>query len=322
MRIPDTTLQLLRAIYRGQHEGYLTLTAIHPSKRLPTPSRHIAITDKTTVHQALADLMTANAQGWGAYFSVALRQQPLDRWKRGGQSDLLTLPALFADLDGDLSTSFQRIQAAGIAGMPAPSAMAGSGRGLHLYWLIAPTADFHTANLVLAGLAQLLGGDVTTAANALRLPGSRNTKPEVNRPCQLLWLAEQRRYTLADFDSYKVEPPPQLSTVPSTRWRAPPPTWRVGTSSTLFDELNPDVVEAVVQVLLRDYAGFVQHNGWIGSLCPCGHVRDQPGRHFGFSPRHGAARCFGRHGQMLLKELCTLIGVDPASYGGLYRKPI
>lgn len=95
------------------------------------------------------------------------------------------------------------------------------------------------------------------------------------------------------------------------RWRAPP---------NLSDELNPDLVEAVVHVLLRDYAGFVQHNGWIGALCPCGHSRDQPGRHFGFSPQHGVARCFGRHGQLLVKELCTLIGVDPASYGGLYRK--
>ncbi|MDL1887999.1 hypothetical protein FBQ96_00185 [Nitrospirales bacterium NOB] len=130
--IPDTTLHLLRTIYQGQPAGYLTLTAIHPSKRLPTPSRHIAITDKTAVHQALDELMIANAQGWGAYFSVALRKHPLERWKRGRQSDLLMLPALFADLDGDLTTSFERIQVAGRAGMPAASAMVGSGRGRHV----------------------------------------------------------------------------------------------------------------------------------------------------------------------------------------------
>lgn len=319
--IPDPTLQLMRAIYRGQQAGYLTLTAIHPSKRLPTPSRHISITDRTAVHQALADLLAANAQSWGAYFSVALRKHPLDRWKRGGQSDLLVLPALFADLDGDLSASFERIQQAGLAGMPAPSAMVGSGRGLHLYWLITPTTDFRTANLVLAGLAERLGGDVTTAANALRLPGSRNTKPDVNRPCQLLWLAEKRRYTLADFIPFQAEtPPPRQPTKLPIRWRAPPPTLRGDKPTLLSDELNPDLVEAVVHILLRDYAGFVQNNGWIGALCPGGHSRDQPGRHFGFSPQHGVARCFGRHGQILLKELCTLIGVDPASYGGLYRK--
>lgn len=314
--IPDLseTLKLLRAIYRGQQAGYLTLTAIHPSKRLPTPSRHIPVTDKKAVHQALADLLAANAQGWGAYFSIALRKHPLERWKRGGQSDLLMLPALFADLDGDLSTSFQRIQAVGIAGMPAPSAMVGSGRGLHLYWFITPTTDFRTANLVLAGLAQRLGGDVTTAANALRLPGSRNTKSEINRPCQLLWLAEKRRYTLADFKAFQAETPSsQQPTELPMRWRAPP---------TLSNELNPALVEAVVHSLLRDYAGFIQKNGWIGALCPCGHSRDQPGRHFGFSPQHGVARCFGRHGQILLKELCALIGVDPAYHGGLYRKPI
>ncbi len=309
--IPDTTLHFLRTIYQGQPVGYLTLTAIHPSKRLPTPSRHIAITDKAAVHQALTDLMTANAQGWGAYFSIALRKYPLERWKRGGQSDLLVLPALFADLDGDLTTSFERIQIAGRAGMPAASAMVGSGRGLHLYWFITPTTDFHTAHRVLAGLAQQLGADVTSPTNALRLPGSHNTKPDVNRPCQLLWLAEHRRYTLADFHAFQIESPPrQQQAVSPIWWRAPP---------TLSDELNPDLVEAVVHILMRDYSGFVQKNGWIGSLCPCGHSRDQPGRHFGFSPLHGVGRCFGRHGQILLKELCTLIGVDPARYGGLYQ---
>ncbi len=301
---------LLNSLYQHCSAGYLTLTAIHPSKRLPTPSRHIAITDKAAVHQALTDLMAANAQGWGAYFSIALRKHPLERWKRGRQSDLLVLPALFADLDGDLTTSFERIQAAGRAGMPAASAMVGSGRGLHLYWFITPTTDFHTAHRVLAGLAQQLGGDVTTPTNALRLPGSHNTKPDVNRPCQLLWLAEHRRYTLADFRAFQIESPPRQQAVSPICWRAPP---------TLPDQLNPDLVEAVVHVLLRNYAGFVQKNGWIGSLCPCAHSRDQPGRHFGFSPLHGVGRCFGRHGQILLKELCTLIGVDPAHYGGLYQ---
>lgn len=313
--IPDETLQLLRAIYRGQREGYLTLTAIHPDHKDRAPSRHLHIRDKTAVHQGLQDLLKANAQGWGAYFSVALRREPLGRWKRGGFSDLLTLTVLYADLDGDLSTSFERIQRSGLGGMPAPSAMIGSGRGLHLYWLLDDTTDFQTANHVLGGLAQQLGGDEVRVTQALRLPGSRNTKPEVNRACKLLWLAENRRYTLGDFAAY-VPPSPEP---PPLRPRAPPPTLR-RSKSPLSDQINTVLVEAVTDVLLREYGGFVQKNGWIGSLCPCGHTRDAPGKHFAFNPASACGVCLGRHARLLLKELCDLLRLDPADYGGLYRQ--
>ena len=305
--ISDETLQLLRAIYQGQREGYLTLTTIHPNKKQRTPSRHLHVTDHAGIHQALADLMRTNQMGWGAYFSVALRKEPLGRWHRGGQSDLLTLTALFADLDGDLSESFERIRKSGLAGMPSASAMIGSGRGLHLYWFIEPTEDFDLANRVLIGLAKQLGGDALTVHNAMRLPGSHNSKVSVNRPCRLLWLADDHRYTLSDFEAFA-----ELPTPSDDRWRAPPPD--------LPDQINPDLVTAVVDVLMRDYDGFVQPNAWIGSLCPVGHAADRPGKHFAFNPKSACGVCFGRHARLLLKDLCQLLGLDPADYGGLYRK--
>ena len=305
-------LRLLRAIYAGQTAGYLTLTAIHPDKQHPTPSRHIQITHKAAIHAALDDLRRANQQGWGAFFSPAVRAKPLDRWHRGGQGDLLTLPVLFADLDGDLPTSFDRLQRSGWREprLPPPSALLGSGRGLHLYWFIEPTTDFVLADQVLAGLAQQLGGDVLNTTYAMRLPGTHNTKPAVNRPCQLLWLTEQRRYTLTDFAAFQVEPAPAPS--PEVTVRAPP--------DPAHDPLNPALVQQVVTVLLAEQRGFVQKNGWIGSLCPGGHARDAPGKHFGFLPDKGVARCFGRHGRILLKDLCTLLEIDPAPYGGVYQK--
>src|SRR5688572_19169579 len=116
--IPNQTLRFLHALYGEQRTGYLTLTAIHPSKQQPTPSRHIPIQDAAAVQAALLDLQRANQLGWGAYFSVALRNSVLDRWHRGGQTDLLTLPVLFADLDGNLSSSLTTLQNAGIAGLP------------------------------------------------------------------------------------------------------------------------------------------------------------------------------------------------------------
>ncbi|MBZ0304423.1 MAG: hypothetical protein K8I82_00005, partial [Anaerolineae bacterium] len=286
---------------------------IHPSRQQPTPSRHIPIQNAAAVQAALLDLQRANQLGWGAYFSAALRNTVLDRWHRGGQADLLTLPVLFADLDGELSASLTTLQNAGIAGLPPPSAMVGSGRGLHLYWLITPTQDFDLANRILVGLAKRLSGDTVTAINAMRLPGTKNTKVGVNRACQLLWLAEHRRYNLADFSAWQDEPVPPPADVPVVQVRAPP------TSST-YDPLNPLLVQKIVQTLTEAYCGFVQKNGWIGSLCPCGHARDAPGKHFGFLPTRGVARCFGRHGQLLLHDLCTHMEIDPADYGGLYQK--
>lgn len=306
--IPDETLQLLRAIYRGQREGYLTLTAIHPARKDRAPSRHLHIRDKAGIHQSLTDLLHANRQGWGAYFSVALRKEPLGRWKRGGQSDLLALTALYADLDGNLSESFERIRKAGMAGMPSISAMIGSGRGLHVWWLLSePTSDFEMVNAVLNGLAKTLIGDHMVAHNAMRLPGSQNTKPGVNRACKLLWLAEDRRYTLTDFAAFAEPQKPPAS--PMTRRNRAPP-----------DQINPTLVDAVVDTLMRDYGGFIQKNGWIGALCPCGHSIDRPGKHFAFAPHLSLGHCFGVHQRLYLRDLCDLLRINPASYGGLYRK--
>jgi len=307
---PSDTQRFLTALYQTSSDGYLTLTAIHPTKQHATPSRHVSIRDPTAIHAALQDLWIANQQGWGAYFSVALRKAPLGRWKRGTQLDVLSLPAVYADLDGDLSQSFARIRQRGIEGLPPPSAMVGSGRGLHLYFLLqTPTQDVVTANQVLSGLAKNLGGDRLTVAQALRLPGSWNTKPSVNRPCRLLWLAEERRYTLADFTTYLNRP------------RSPPVSATYRMPSSYHGSLNPRLIDAVVDRLFTDYEGNLQPNGWIGALCPCGHSIDRPGKHFGFLPQKAVSRCFGRHGQILLKDLCHILGVHPSDYGGLYISP-
>lgn len=311
--IPEDTLQLLRAIYRGQREGYLTLTAIHPDKKQRTPSRHLQICDKEAIHQSLEDLLRANGLGWGAYFSVALRKQPLGRWKRGGESDLLALPALYADLDGNLSDSFERIRKSGMAGMPSASAMIGSGRGLHLYWLIEPTDDFQTANRVLAGLAKQLGGDEARVTQALRLPGSRNTKREVNRKCSLMWLAEDHRYCLADFAAFaEIQKPPAFAT--AKRYRAPP-----GRDLSSSGDFNPDVIRAVEESLIHSLRGFTQPNRWLGSFCPLPHQSDAPGKHFALHPSGKFGVCLGKHRVLKLIDLCRILNIDLAAYGGLYR---
>ena len=82
--------------------------------------------------------------------------------------------------------------------------------------------------------------------------------------------------------------------------------------------LNPDLIRAVIDRLCASYNGYIKPNGYVASLCPCGHAHDAPGQHFNFDPLHGVGLCFGRHGRMLLKDICAEIGINPADYGGLY----
>jgi hypothetical protein len=73
-------------------------------------------------------------------------------------------------------------------------------------------------------------------------------------------------------------------------------------------------------VLYRDYGAQEQRrSAWIAALCPCGHARDSPGAHFFFNPIIGCGRCHGRHGALRLTDLCSILGIDAAAYGGVYR---
>jgi len=84
--------------------------------------------------------------------------------------------------------------------------------------------------------------------------------------------------------------------------------------------LNPDVIDAIVHRLYRDYRARKVRGGWIPALCPCGHARDSPGAHFFFNPAIGCGRCHGRHGTLRLTDLCSLLGMDAAAYGGIFKR--
>jgi hypothetical protein len=301
------TLAFLHALYDGVPEGYLTLTAIHPDKHHPTPSRHVRLHDGPALIEALKHLLEANAQGWGAYFGVAPRQTNLGRWRRGGKDDLVCLPAVFVDIDDEPAAALARLRRFS----PPPSAIVRSGGGIHGWWWVTPTADFALAERVLRGLAHTLGGDHTTVANALRLPGSVNTKAVRNGAlCHLVELHPERRYSLPDFAQYAPDPPLRQSHVCHESPHLDTPHSE--------HVLNPALIEAVTDCLMNDFGGRVKSNGWIAALCPCGHGRDFPGSHFNFDTTRSVGRCFGRHGRLLLKDLCAALKLQPADYGGIY----
>ena len=302
MTIAAETVAFLTALYR-RSGGYLTLSAIHPDRTRPTPSRHIPLADMRALEKGLLDLLAANRGGWGAVFSVATRKANLGRWHRGGSADLHQLPALFADIDRPPREVLPRLRDT----HPPPSAVVLSGGGVHVYWWMSePTDDWLWASAALGWLAERLSGDRTSIVGAMRMPGSRNTKPGRNNARCSLHTLNDHHYTKEDF-------PVNAS---QTTVRDPPR--RHGRSSTLIDRtLNSQLIHAVSNRLLAD-GGHIQNNGWIAAYCPCGHRHDRPGAHFAFNPGIGVGVCHGRHGRLLLHELCHYLNIDPIHYGGLY----
>jgi len=306
MIIPAETTAFLTALYR-RSGGYLTLSAIHPDGTRPTPSRHTRLADTPALEQALLGLRTSNRGGWGAVFSVATRKTDLGRWRRGGHAELYRLPALFTDIDRPPRQVLPRLRGF----HPSPSAVVLSGGGVHVYWWLArPTTDWLWASATLQALAEQLGGDRTHPAGAMRLPGTVNTKPGRNNAHCSLHTLNDRHYTKEDFDIMLPKP------IETTAVRDPPRR-RARSSTSTNRGLNRYLIHVVSSQLLAD-GGRVQRNGWIAAYCPCGHARDRPGAHFAFNPQIGVGVCHGRHGRLLLRELCGRLNINPNHHGGLY----
>ncbi len=284
----------------------LTFTVIHPDGQHPTPSRHIPLDDRAVLLDTLQRLSDTNQMGWGAYFAVGLRKLGLSRWKRGGASEVVALPAFYTDIDDPTDATLMKLRGARLP----PSVVVHSGGGYHAYWLLdEPTSDLHMARRVLQGLAQAFGGDGLSPAQSLRLPGSVNHKPERGGAvCRLVELSD-RHYCLSDFGPFIPPASRPLTKQPTSRAAHPPNS----------KNLNGQLVHAITTVLYRDYAACEQRRSdWLAALCPCGHTRDSPGAHFFFNPTIGCGRCHGRHGTLRLTDLCSVLGIDAATYGGVY----
>ncbi|MEO8612837.1 MAG: hypothetical protein ABI690_33395, partial [Chloroflexota bacterium] len=192
-----------------------------------------------------------------------------------------------------------------------PSVIVHSGGGYHAYWLLdEPTTDLSTSRQVLQGLARALGGDGLSPAQSLRLPGTVNTKPERGGAlCHLVEISD-RHYRLSDFQPF-IPPTPR----PAAPQLSPRAAYHTGSRN-----LNAELLHVITAVLYRDYAAREgQRSTWMAALCPCGHARDSPGTHFFWNPTIGCGRCHGRHGTLRLTDLCSILGIDAAAYGGIYR---
>jgi hypothetical protein len=312
--VSPETRAFLTALF-GRCEAYretacLTLSAIHPDGKQRTPSRHIPLNQTHQLDTALHRLWAANGFGWGAYFAVGLRRHGLGRWRRGGKADILALPALFVDLDDPTTQALTKLR--GFA-LPPSCIVDSGGGGFHAYWwLHEPTVELDRANRMLQALTAYYSSDALSVAQSLRLPQTRNTKPHRGGLCHVIDFADHH-YSLADFEAL----------LPLRDWSLRKHKKPCITAQTVHTVqpvhlLNPALIEAIVDELCRKYGGYRKENGYIAARCPCGHADDAPGKHFNFDPTHGIGICFGRHGRILLKDLCPILGIQPADYGGLF----
>lgn len=299
------TLTFLEALFAPCEQGFLTFTAIHPDGKHPTPSRHVALHDRACLTRALDRLAVANQLGWGAYVAVAPRKMDLGRWRRGGSDDLLALPALFADVDDPSPDTLEGLKDM----VPAPSCITFTGGGYHaLWWLNPAAADLQRARQVLHALAVVLGGDLMSPAQSLRLVGSCNTKPRRNNALCRMVVLQDIHYSLADFDSLvqRLTPPRSARSLRRAYVR------HTSSGSTL----NPDLIAAVTDVLIQQ--GYRRSGDWLSGPCLYAHCHQHGDAHssFGFNTGTGYGHCFRCH-SLLLKDICRTLDIRPADYGGL-----
>jgi len=192
---------------------------------------------------------------------------------------------------------------------PHPSCITFTGGGYHAYWwLDEPLSDMQLARQILRGLQQVSGGDALSVVNSLRLVGSRNSKPHRdNALCQIV--EQQNRY-------YPVETFKHLLPRPTPKTSRPLPRSNIQSHKTTTS-LNPDVLRSVTNHFIQ--MGYVQRGDWLSGAClyPERHQHDDRNSSFGFNARSGYGNCYVC-GSILLKDICTILGIQPADYGKLY----
>lgn len=296
---------LLRQSKDYRNSACLTLTAIHPDGRHRTPSRHIPLNRPDLLDEALARLLATNGKDWGAFVAVGLRRHGLTRYQRGTEHDLVALPAVFIDLDDPSSDALARLKYI----QPVPSCITFTGGGYHAYWwLDKPLVDMGLARGILRGLQRVAKSDPLSPVQSLRLVGTRNTKPDRNNAlCRIVEMHESY---------HKIEAFAPLLPRPTTKPPATPSRCRTFQRST-SNTINPLVLQAVSDQLIG--MGYVQRGEWLCGPClyPTHHQHGDIHHSFGFNVVSGYGNCF-RCGSILLKDICTSLGIQPTDYGGLF----
>lgn len=192
--------------------------------------------------------------------------------KRSGDAACTRTVALPADLDAKLTDGDMRALQSMVDDFPLPpSAVVGSGSGLHIYWCLGAPVDLRVDGMARRvrscadRLARALAGPerhpdlVGNAERLLRLPGTANHKYAPPRPVRLL-RCEAMRYSLENLEEWLTLHAP---------WTAPPPILPPAPRREPLDGVIADVNATMdaLALLARYGASVVSRHAGITYLC-------------------------------------------------------
>ena len=194
-RIPNQQLDLITepSNYHGAADwGFFSVVTKHPDKGARQSSYPLS---------QLPDVLSVLPRDRDTYISQAEFERPNRRVINLARVGLLFVdidPGLATHLDGD-QWAMRCLMACRDEGIPAPSLIVYSGRGVHLKWLLdrpvprAALPRWNHAQQCLVERLKYIGADAGArdASRVLRLTGTINTK--VNRVCQIVWEDRDRR---------------------------------------------------------------------------------------------------------------------------------
>lgn len=176
----------------------------------------------------------------------------------------------------------------------------GSGQGRHLYWQVEGLPPTLRVRTPLLGSLELLADGCQVVAPPSRHPVTHQPY-RIENPLALLRLPDL--HAVVDW----------LRQLP-----APPPVARslVPSRSSGSGHLNPRVVNALVAYF--EQRGYRRRGTWLNGRCLFPHHHRHGDTHpsFGFQSVSGYGFCFVC-GTILARDLCQVVGIDPAALGGL-----
>lgn len=185
--------------------------------------------------------------------------------------------------------------------------LSGSGLGMHVYFKVDLLPDSLQVMRAVIDGGELINVEIRSTGMAVLIPPSIH--PESHKPYTVtIDLPMLQVSDLAKVVAWAKSLKPELE----KDWQQP------RTPTTYSGNLNPKLLEVV-----EHHFQSVPHkmnDGWINCSCPDASKHKNGDVHysFGYNPAIGFGNCFGC-GDMLLKDILPLIGIDSRDYGGIYE---
>lgn len=230
----DEVREFLEAVFgpkRSDDNWYIEMRTIKHREGMPKSFFFSTIGELLDNVEFISKLNTE--EGREIYFGTCPRKE-----QKGDKSAVKEVLVLWADLDCKEISKEEALESA-ITNTLKPSMIVDSGNGIHLYWLLdRPLIPSSDVEAILKGLAKAFGGDpaVTDLSRVLRLPGTMNCKdPSYPKPCKVLSLEPDLRYSVEDFSQYKESVrDSRLSKKASITYEGPPADPQKVIASCLF----------------------------------------------------------------------------------------